>query len=330
MYHVYGLGNALVDEEYRVEDSFLTSHKIDKGHMTLVEEERLDALVAALSHAEPKRVGGGSAANTITAVQALGGATFYSCRVADDATGQFFLKDLSDLGVTLNDNASAAQGTSGRCLIMITDDAERSMNTFLGISTDLAESNINEAALRNSDYYYVEGYLSSSPTAMAAAITCREIAEQHNTKVAVCLSDPSMVEFFGDNLRNILGNGVDQLFCNEEEALSFTGTDRLDIAVTELSDISREVNVTLGPHGSIYTNGHKRIETAGFKVKAIDTNGAGDIYAGACLYGLCHAMEPAHAAHLANFAAATLVQQYGARLSSAADYKALLKNLPSA
>lgn len=330
MYHVYGLGNALVDEEYSVQDSFLRDHNIDKGHMTLVEETRLDALVAALSNAAPKRIGGGSAANTITAVQALGGATFYSCRVADDATGQFFLKDLTDLGVTLNDNASAAEGTSGRCLILVTDDAERSMNTFLGISTELAESNINENALRDSAYYYVEGYLSSSPTALAAAVACRKIAEQHNTKVAVSLSDPSMVEFFGDNLRSILGNGVDQLFCNAEEALTFTGTDRLDIAVTELSDVAREVNVTLGAKGSLYSNGHKRIETPGFNVKAVDTNGAGDIYAGACLYGLCHDMEPAHAAHLANFAAATLVQRYGARLSSAADYQNLLKNLPSA
>lgn len=330
MYHVYGLGNALVDEEYRVDDSFLRDHNIDKGHMTLVEEERLDALVAALSDSSPKRVGGGSAANTITAVQALGGNTFYSCRVADDATGQFFLKDLAELGVTLNDNASAEQGTSGRCLIMVTDDAERSMNTFLGISTELAESNINEQALRDAEYYYVEGYLSSSPTALAAAVACREIAERNNTKVAVSLSDPSMVQFFGDNLRSILGNGVDQLFCNAEEALTFTGTDRLDIALTELCDVAREVNVTLGPKGSLYANGHKRIETAGFSVDAVDTNGAGDIYAGACLYGMCHNMEPAHAAHLANFAAATLVQQYGARLSSAADYQAVLKNLPSA
>ena len=330
MYHVYGLGNALVDEEYRVEDSFLRDNNIDKGHMTLVEEERLETLVAALSGAAPKRVGGGSAANSITAVQALGGSTFYSCRVANDATGQFFLDDLSNLGVTLNDNAKTEQGTSGRCLIMVTDDAERSMNTFLGISTELAESNINEQALRSSEYYYVEGYLSSSPTALAAAVTCREIAEQNNTKVAVCLSDPYMVQFFGDNLRSSLGNGVDQLFCNEEEALTFTGTDRIDIAVTELCDIARDVNVTLSAKGSLYANGHQRIETAGFKVPAVDTNGAGDIYAGAYLYGICHNMEPAHAAHLANFAAATLVQQYGARLSSAADYKALLKNLPSA
>ncbi len=328
MYHVYGLGNALVDEEYRVDDSFLQQHGIPKGHMTLVEEDRLDALIAALSDIAPRRIGGGSAANTITAAEIGTDATFYSCRVADDHTGQYFMQDLTSLGVTLNDNACAAVGKSGRCLVLVTDDAERSMNTFLGISTELAEANIASHALQNSEYYYVEGYLSSSPTALAAAIACREIAEAHNTQVAVSLSDPSMVEFFGDNLRSMLGNGVNQLFCNEEEALTFTGTDRLDIAMNELTDIARNVNVTLGAKGSLYASNGTRHEAAGITLKAIDTNGAGDIYAGACLYGLCHGMEPAHAAHLANFAAATLVQQYGARLPSKADYQGLLKHLP--
>ncbi len=326
MFDVYGLGNALVDEEYKVDDGFLRSHELAKGHMTLVEESQLDGLVGALSDLSPKRMSGGSAANTMTAVQAFGGSAFYSCKVADDATGNYFLDNMSSLGVTLTNNAKTNDGKSGRCLVLVTPDAERTMNTFLGISGALGSENLDESALRNSSYYYVEGYLSSSESALDAAVRCRELAEAENVKVAVTLSDPSMVQFFGDNLRQILGNGVDLLFCNEEEALTFTNTDRIDIAANELADIGKAVNITLGAKGSLCVSGHSRKEVAGYPATAVDTNGAGDIYAGACLYGLCHGMDQTQAAAFANYAAAHLVQRYGARLETAAEYQQLLRS----
>ncbi|NBC23628.1 MAG: adenosine kinase [Gammaproteobacteria bacterium] len=322
MYDVYGLGNALVDMEFRVDDGFLTSHGIAKGHMTLVDEERLNALVAALADHEPERMSGGSAANTMIAVQGFGGKTFYSCRLADDEVGGYFLNDLRNAGIVTNDNAAtpATSGQSGQCLVLVTPDAERSMNSFLGISTQLCPDEIDEQALRQSRYFYAEGYLSSGPDSLAAAIACRERAEAAGVKTAISLSDPSMVEIFRDNLVKILGNGVDHLFCNEEEALTWAGTDRLDIAVTELKDVGKALNVTLGKQGSLAVTPHDQTMVPGYEVKAVDTNGAGDMYAGACLYGWCAGMDPDQAAAFGNFAAARLVQTYGARMRHVGDY----------
>lgn len=327
MYDVYGLGNALVDMEYRVDDGFLTRHGIAKGHMTLVDEPRLDALVADLSEYQPERMSGGSAANSIIAVQAFGGRSFYSCRLADDEVGAFFLKDLGAAGVATNGNAAApdVDGQSGRCLVLVTPDAERSMNTFLGISTRLGTGDIDEAALAGARYFYAEGYLSSSPDALEAAIACRQLAESSGVKTAISLSDPSMVEFFRDNLVRILGNGVDHLFCNEEEALTWAGTDRLDIAVTELKDIGHSLNVTLGKRGCLAVTPHEQTLVPGYEVKAVDTNGAGDMYAGACLYGWCAGWAPEQAAAFGNFAAAQLVQSYGARMRHLGDYRKTLQ-----
>jgi sugar/nucleoside kinase (ribokinase family) len=331
-YDIYALGNALVDMEYTVDDGFLRRHRIDKGHMTLVDEARLDELLVSLRDLKPKRMSGGSAANTMIAAQAFGCRTFYSCKVADDDVGGFFVKDLATIGVATNRQHPTTEAKSGRCLVLITPDAERSMNTFLGISDKLTVSEVDEEALRNSHYTYIEGFLSSSETARTAAARCREQAEADGIKTAITLSDVSMVRFFRDALTTMLGNGVDHLFCNEEEALAWAGSDRLDIAVAELKDIARSVNVTLGARGSLVINGHDRWEVPGFPVKPIDTNGAGDIYAGACLAGWNVGMPPQVSARFGNFAAARLITRYGARLEAMTDYQTVLadfRRLPS-
>lgn len=278
-YQIYALGNALVDMEFSVDDGFLRHHRIDKGHMTLVGEARLDELLDALRDLEPSRTSGGSAANTMIAAQAFGAQTFYSCKVADDATGAFFVADLQTIGVTTNTQHPSKGAKSGRCLVLITPDGERSMCTFLGISDQLAFTELDETALRNSQYVYIEGFVSSSSSAAPAAISCREQAEAHGIKTAMTLSDVSMVKIFRDSLTAILGNGVDHLFCNEEEALEWAGTDRLDVAVAELKDIGRAVNITVGARGSVLIVGNKRTDVPGFPVTPLDTNGAGDIYA---------------------------------------------------
>ena len=324
MYDVYGLGNALVDMEYTIEDSFLANHGIPKGHMTLVDEPALDSLVDGLDGHAPTRMSGGSAANTLIAVQGFGAATFYSCKVADDDTGRHFLDDLADAGVVTNNNAASEAGKSGRCLVLITPDAERSMNTFLGISSALTRLELDEAALSQSRYFYAEGYMSSADGSCEAAIAGREMAEQAGVKTAISLSDPSMVEFCRDALVKILGNGVDHLFCNEEEALTWAGTDRLDIAVAELKDIGRHLNVTLGAKGSLAVTPTGQAMVDGFPADAVDTTGAGDMYAGGCLYGWTQGMSAEEAAGLGNYAAATLVQAYGARLRTPQAYRETL------
>lgn len=329
-FDLYGLGNALVDMEFSVDDSFLREHGITKGHMTLVDEARMEQLLAALKERSPKRASGGSAANTLIAAQAFGSRTFYSCKVAADDTGAYFVADLGRTGVATNRHEPDHSTSSGRCLVLITPDAERSMNTFLGISERLAPAEVDEAALRDSRCLYIEGYLSSSETGRAAAVHCRELAESEHVRTALTLSDPSMVEIFRTGLLEMLGNGVDHLFCNEEEALTWAGTDRLDIAISELKDVGRALNVTLGARGSLAVDDGQRHEVPGFKTRAIDTNGAGDIYAGAVLHGWASGMDSRAAASFGNFSAARLVAEYGARLPSTRDYQRLVTEFPRA
>ena len=318
-YDVYGLGNALVDLEYTVDDAYLRDVDLAKGHMTLVDEARLDALTTSLADYEPRRRCGGSAANTVFAVQAFGGRSVYSCRTADDDVGRHFLRELRDAGVVAV-GTLAGPGKSGRCLTLITADAERTMTTFLGVSEALDPGDIDEATLAASAYCYAEGYLASSESGRRATVLARSIAESNDVRTSLSLSDPSMVNGFRDGLVEMLGGGVHLLFCNEEEALTWAGTDRLDIAVAELADIAPFVNITLGARGSLAVANGQRHFTAGYPSQAVDTTGAGDIYAGAVLYAHNIGADPAQAASFANFAAAELVSRHGARLDTTAQY----------
>lgn len=327
-YDVYGVGNALVDLEHSVDDAYLRDHGIAKGHMTLVDEARMDTLLASLDARDATRMCGGSAANTTFAVAGLGGTSYYSCRVAGDEAGAYFLAETGAAGVDTNPHDPHSPGKTGRCLVLVTDDAERSMNTYLGVSDALDTDDINAEALARATYLYVEGYLSSSKTGRAAAVHAREVAEAEGVRTSLTLSDPAMVEFFRDGLTTMLGNGVQQLFCNEEEALAWTRTDRIDIAANELCDIAPSVNITLGRAGCLVATGASRRLIPGFEVTANDTTGAGDIYAGACLYVLTRGGSAGRAARFANYAAAQLVTHYGARLANAGAYRALRNNFP--
>lgn len=326
-YAIYGLGNALVDFEYAVDEGFLRDQSLEKGHMTLVDEERIAALARSLEDREHRRLSGGSAANTVFAVQGFGGRGFYSCRLGDDETGRHFLKDLQDAGI---DTAGEhrAQGGSGRCLTLVTKDAERTMTTFLGVSAELGTEDLEESAIAAAGYFYVEGYLAATPSGCAAAVSAREIAESAKVRTSVSLADPSMVVGCRDGLLAMLGNGVTQLFCNEEEALTWTGTDRLDIAARELADIAPFVNITLGANGSLAVNPHGNDLVPGYSAQAVDTTGAGDIYAGAVIAARVDEATPAEAARFANHAAAALVSRHGARLPSLADYATLKASFP--
>ena len=319
---VYGIGNALVDFEYRVDDGFLAREGIAKGHMTLVDEARIAALEEALAENPPQRASGGSAANTVFAVQGFGGRGFYSCRVANDEAGDHFVAELGGAGIGLAATRSA-EGRSGRCLTLVTGDAERTMTTCLGVSADLGVDAVDEPALANARYCYAEGYLAAAEGGREAAVLAREIAEANGVRTCLSLSDPAMVANCRGGLVEMLGNGVDQLFCNEEEALAWAGTDRLDIAVAELRDIAPAVNVTLGERGSLVATRAGSRSTAGFAATAVDTTGAGDIYAGAVLYALANGGAATEAARFGNFAAAQLVARHGARLPNAAAYAAV-------
>jgi sugar/nucleoside kinase (ribokinase family) len=314
-YDVYAIGNALVDMEYEVDDNFLLHHRIDKGHMTLVDEERQNQLLDALGGVPKKQQCGGSAANSIIALAQFGGKGFYSCKVASDPIGNFYFQDLQDNGVDSNLRTQLHHsGITGKCLVMVTPDAERTMNTFLGITSTLSVQEVDPEAIRSSKYVYMEGYLVASETGKEAAIKAREMAESHGVKTALTFSDVNMVKFFKPGLEEMLGEGVDLLFCNEAEALAYTGADHLMGAREALKKVARSFVITLGENGACIWDGVTFIDIEPYAVSAIDSNGAGDMYAGAFLYAVTHNHNLASAGKLASLAASRVVSQFGPRL----------------
>ncbi|MFV2005511.1 MAG: adenosine kinase, partial [Gammaproteobacteria bacterium] len=207
-YDVYGLGNALVDMEFEINDQFLQENNIDKGVMTLVDENQQHELIGQLDVFEGNKASGGSAANTLIAVSCMGGSAYYSCKVADDEPGHFYLGDLQTAGVDCNMNGKHKGGITGKCLVMVTPDAERTMHTFLGISSELSPYEISEEAIKNASYCYLEGYLTTSETGKAANIEARKIAEANNIKTALTFSDPFVVEHFRDGFTETIGDGI--------------------------------------------------------------------------------------------------------------------------
>lgn len=320
-YNVYAIGNALVDTEVEVSDAFLAKMGLEKGMMTLVDEHRQRELVDALEgEAKPhKEASGGSAANTIIATSYFGGRAFYSCRVADDATGAFYVRDLKAAGVDTNmDKGDRPEGDSGRCLVLITSDAERTMQSFLGVSAGVCEDDLDAQALTESEYVYLEGYLAPSPSGRQAAVKLRQMAQAQGVKVALTLSDPGIVEHFGDGLREMIGDGIDLLFCNEDEALNFTGEKNLDAALGQLREHATGVVITRGAQGAWAWDGSQLHQIEAQPVKPVDTNGAGDLFAGAFLYAITEGHDYSRAGQLASAACAELICAFGPRLSAEA------------
>jgi len=315
-YHIYGIGAALVDTEIEVTNHDLKNLGIDKGLMTLVDETRQQELVTYLTGhlVASKRSSGGSGANSIIGASYFGANNFYSCKVSDDDNGNFYLKDMSAAGVTCNQNDQLHQGVTGKCLVLITPDAERTMLTHLGISATLSENELDLDIAKQSQYIYLEGYLVTSPSAKAAAIKLRTVAENHKVKTAISLSDPGMVEFFGEGLKEMIGSKVDMLFCNEHEAYGFTGTKIMSDASEGLKQYAHAFAITQGSKGALVYDGHQYHTISPYPVKAIDTNGAGDMFAGAFLYAITHGYDYATAGKLASRASAEVVKDFRPRL----------------
>lgn len=314
-YDVYGIGNAIVDMEFEVNDAFFQEHSIERGLMTLVDEERQHVLVEAIRSKEVKQQSGGSAANSIIAVNQFGGSAFYSCKVAKDAFGKFYLKDLEDAGVDTNlESGHLKDGITGKCLVMITPDAERTMNTFLGITSDFSVQELNEDALRASKYLYIEGFLIPSESGREAMMQAKKLAKENGVRTALTFSDPSMVKYFREGLQEVVGDGVDLLFCNEEEAMLYTGKESVEEAREELKKVAKTFVITQGKNGAMIYDGDTFIDIEPYPVKAVDSTGAGDMFAGAFLYGITHGHSYADAGKLASLASSKVVAKYGPRL----------------
>lgn len=316
-YDVYGIGNALVDMEYEVEPADLDTLGIDKGVMTLVDEGQQLRIMRHLDNRPHHRGSGGSAANSMIAVSQFGGASFYSCKVAGDELGHFYMKDLLDGGVDTNHHTEKEPGHTGRCVVLVTPDSDRTLCTFLGISGGLSEKELVEPALQDSNYFYIEGYLVTSDSARRTCIEAKRLAEAAGVKTAISLSDPNMVRFFKSGLLEMIGAGVDLLFANEDEAAGMAGAGRLEEVIEYLKTLAKEWVITRGPKGALVWDGRALAEIDPVKVAAVDTVGAGDMFAGAFLYARCRDWDHRRAGSLAAAASAKLVTRLGPRLATA-------------
>ena len=309
---VFGVGNALVDLQVSIDDAFLQGLEVEKGRMALVEPERQAQLLRALSGHSVNRCSGGSAANTVAGVADLGGRAAYCGRVGDDELGRFYRKDLEEIGVELHGRLSPS--STGTSFILITPDAQRTMMTSLGASSELGPEDLVAEAMRGARYAYVEGYLFTGESTTKAAMQAIEIAKGLGVKVALTVSDPFVIDMKRDLFWELIEGPVDLLFCNEDEAKSLTERDDPVECAKVLHDHAENVALTLGPNGSILMHEGEVHPIEGIEVEAVDTTGAGDMYAAGILFGIGHGLTWPECGRLASHAAARVVGQLGARL----------------
>ena len=313
---LFAIGNALIDQEFQVSDDFLIQHSLQKGTMQLTDGETQANLYNNLIKTQRHKgqASGGSAANTTVAFSALGGTAFYGCRVGNDELGSIYLNGLNEASIQTTDR-SISEGVTGTCMVLISPDSERTMHTYLGITAELSAEHIDFDGLKTAKWLYIEGYLSTSNTARLAVKQAREIAKSHGVKIALSLSDPAMVQYARQGLEELLDDGVDLLFCNEQEALMFTNSDSLDDAIQVLKQKNQHIVITKGAQGAVIVEPTQQLHVAGRAVEAVDTNGAGDAFAGAFLYALNAGLSLETAAQLAILISSEVVAQFGPRLA---------------
>jgi sugar/nucleoside kinase (ribokinase family) len=312
---LFGLGNALVDLEYVVSDEELNDLNIEKGLMTLIDEES-NTVLANNGLKIHKQAGGGSAANTLFGFSQLGGSGYYSCKVANDLHGSIFIDDLDKEKIQNQYNGeSAFEGVTGTCRVFVTPDGERTMQTFLGITQTYGVEQLDLDALITSEMIYVEGYLVASPTALEACRLAMKKAKENNIRVAFTLSDPSMPTYFKEAVDSLIDLGIDVLFGNEEEIKIVTGKTTLEDAYKSLKDKVELLVVTCGADGAKVFFKEESISVPGMKVNCIDTLGAGDLFAGAFLYGHLHGQSLKDSLELGVRCSGRLVETRGPRLT---------------
>lgn len=312
-YNVYGVGNALVDVQYQVDEAYIARMDVGMGTMTLVDEARQRALIENVEGEALERASGGSAANTMIGVANFGGTAYYGCKVGNDEPGDFYLNDLTEAGVGSNPN-NRADGVTGQCVVLIGPDGERSLNTFLGITGEFGPDEVEPGVVSDSDVVYIEGYLLSSDSGFEASLKAQELAKERGAKVAVTLSDVFIVNAFKERVEEILRNGVDLLFGNEAEAMAYTDRSDVSGACLVIGKVVGDFAITLGGDGALVTDSGNVKTVDGFPVEVVDTNGAGDGFAGAFLYGITNGYSATEAGRLGCYAGAQVVSKFGPRL----------------
>lgn len=312
---VIGVGNAIVDVIAKADDAFLKTHDIPKGGMVLIDEARARAIYAAM--AAGVEISGGSAANTIACLASLGGAGGFIGKVADDALGEIFRHDLNATGVEFATAPLKEGPATGRCLVNVTPDAQRSMSTFLGAAGFTGPDDIDEAQIKRAEIIFFEGYLYEPPTAREAFTRACGIAQANGVKTALTLSDVGVVERQRDNLHEFIGTHIDILLANEKEAEALFGSSDIDRIAAPARKMCSLTAVTRSEKGSelIPRDGDVVAVRPADPEKVVDTTGAGDAYAAGLLFGLARGFALERAGALGSLAASEVISHFGARPS---------------
>lgn len=322
-YDVVGIGNAIVDIIARCDEAFLSNQGMEKGFMQLIEASRAEELYDAMGPATEQS--GGSVANSIAGIASFGGKCAFTGRVANDQLGKVFAHDIRSIGVTYDTPASDAGLPTARCFVLVTPDGERTMNTFLGASTELGAKDIDRELIEASQVTYLEGYLFDKPDAKAAFNEAAVIAREAGRKVALSLSDAFCVERHRDDFLALVRGGVDILFANENEITSLYQLNAFEDAANAVRAEAEIAVLTRSEDGSVIISGNETIKVAAAPVgKVVDATGAGDLYAAGFLFGLTNGRELESCGRLGALAASEIISHIGARPEK--DLKELAKS----
>ena len=310
---IVAIGNAIVDVIAQADDSFVTSEGVAKGSMRLMDEATSDSLYSRMGPG--REISGGSAANTVAGMAMLGCKGGFIGQVADDQLGEVFKHDIRANGVVFETPMRTAQPSTARCLILVTPDAQRTMNTFLGASQYLPASALNRDLIASAKILYLEGYLWDPEEPRAAMRAGIQIAHDAGRKVAFTLSDTFCIARHGDDFRKLIAEGtIDILFANESELLALTGGDNFDEALQSVSAQVATLVVTRGADGAVaIQNGERASVPAEPIEKIVDTTGAGDLFAAGFLAGQAQGRSLEDSLRMGAIAAAEVISHYGAR-----------------
>jgi sugar/nucleoside kinase (ribokinase family) len=309
---VVGIGNAIVDVLTSADEAFLVRHGLQKGAMTLIDAERATELYAAMGSAV--EASGGSAGNTIAGIASLGGRTAFIGKVKDDQLGEIFAHDMRALGVRFDTPMAESGPPTARSLILVTPDAQRTMNTYLGACVTLGPEDIDEALIASARVTYLEGYLWDPPPAKRAFKKAMAAAHLAGRKVALTLSDAFCVDRYRAEFRELVAGEIDILFANEAEIRSLYEVGSFDDALQRFRAHGKVAALTRSEKGAVVvSDGEIHVIDADPNVKLVDTTGAGDQFAAGFLYGLTHGRDLATCARIGAMAAAEVISHYGAR-----------------
>ena len=316
-YDISALGNALVDTQYMVDHEFLSEIGLEADSMTLATPEEHAPIIKKLEEMGAESVSdcGGSATNSLVAAANYGSNCHHVCRVADDKDGNKYLESLQIAGVKhIGVSKEESDLPTGKCLIFVTPDAKRTMSSMLGISAFLGPKDIDYDAVQNSKIFYIEGYMVTSDENFSAVTSVLENIGGDTLK-ALSLSDAGIVNGFKDKFKEIESFGIDMIFCNDDEAVAFAGTENLEKAIDFYKNQSYMIAITKGSEGSIIIKDGQEIFSPAVSINPVDTNGAGDMYAGSFMHAYLKGHSLQECAEFSNYASSKVVETFGPRLT---------------